>query len=230
MKRKIGWGLFLAAIIAICLYIFISSFGNPIKKYTVSQELLNKLEEKYDEQFTLVESSYNWKGGIYGGVYQPEKNNKIQFTAEKYRTGNLSDYYPEEIWLYEIEEELIPKAKEIFFDYDQVEASTVWGIGSDEVKEGSIPSYKDISNGDALQIIIRTKLAYTEVDKEEVEQKIFTLVQFLKKKSSTVGLMVSFDTPKETKEDGFYNIAGQDIGDISNVSDINKYFIELKIS
>ena len=229
MKKKIVWGSFLVAIIAICLYVFISFFGNPIKKYTVSRELLNKLEEKYDEKFTLVESSYYWKVGTYGGVYQPEKNKNIQFTAEKYRTGDFSDYYPEETWLYEIEKELIPKAKEIFSDYDQVEASTVWGIGSDEVKEGSIPSYKDISNGDALQIIIRGKADFKEVNKEEVEQQIFILVQFLKEKSNTVGIMVSFDNPEEAanKEDGFYNIAGQDIPDINNVSDIQKYFIEL---
>ena len=229
MKKKIVWGSFLVAIIAICLYVFISFFGNPIKKYTVSRELLNKLEEKYDEKFTLVESSYYWKVGTYGGVYQPEKNKNIQFTAEKYRTGDFSDYYPEETWLYEIEKELIPKAKEIFSDYDQVEASTVWGIGSDEVKEGSIPSYKDISNKDALQIIIRGKADFTEVNKEEVEQQIFILVQFLKEKSNTVGIMVSFDTPEEAanKEDGFYNIAGQDIPDINNVSDIQKYLIEL---
>ena len=229
MKKKIVWGSFLVAIIAICLYVFISFFGNPIKKYTVSRELLNKLEEKYDEKFTLVESSYYWKVGTYGGVYQPEKNKNIQFTAEKYRTGDFSDYYPEETWLYEIEKELIPKAKEIFSDYDQVEASTVWGIGSDEVKEGSIPSYKDISNGDALQIIIRGKADFKEVNKEEVEQQIFILVQFLKEKSNTVGIMVSFDNPEEAanKEDGFYNIAGQDIPDINNVSDIQKYLIEL---
>ena len=229
MKKKIVWGSFLVAIIAICLYVFISFFGNPIKKYTVSRELLNKLEEKYDEKFTLVESSYYWKVGTYGGVYQPEKNKNIQFTAEKYRTGDFSDYYPEETWLYEIEKELIPKAKEIFSDYDQVEASTVWGIGSDEVKEGSIPSYKDISNKDALQIIIRGKADFTEVNKEEVEQQIFILVQFLKEKSNTVGIMVSFDNPEEAanKEDGFYNISGQDIPDINNVSDIQKYFIEL---
>ena len=229
MKKKIVWGSFLVAIIAICLYVFISFFGNPIKKYTVSRELLNKLEEKYDEKFTLVESSYYWKVGTYGGVYQPEKNKNIQFTAEKYRTGDFSDYYPEETWLYEIEKELIPKAKEIFSDYDQVEASTVWGIGSDEVKEGSIPSYKDISNGDALQIIIRGKADFTEVKKKEVEQQIFTLVQFLKEKSNTVGIMVSFDNPEEAanKEDGFYNIAGQDIPDINNVADIQQYLIEL---
>ena len=229
MKKKIVWGSFLVAIIAICLYVFISFFGNPIKKYTVSRELLNKLEEKYDEKFTLVESSYYWKVGTYGGVYQPEKNKNIQFTAEKYRTGDFSDYYPEETWLYEIEKELIPKAKEIFSDYDQVEASTVWGIGSDEVKEGSIPSYKDISNKDALQIIIRGKADFTEVNKEEVEQQIFILVQFLKEKSNTVGIMVSFDNPEEAanKEDGFYNIAGQDIPDINNVADIQQYLIEL---
>ena len=229
MKKKIVWGSFLVAIIAICLYVFISFFGNPIKKYTVSRELLNKLEEKYDEKFTLVESSYYWKVGTYGGVYQPEKNKNIQFTAEKYRTGDFSDYYPEETWLYEIEKELIPKAKEIFSDYDQVEASTVWGIGSDEVKEGSIPSYKDISNGDALQIIIRGKADFKEVNKEEVEQQIFILVQFLKEKSNTVGIMVSFDNPEEAanKEDGFYNIAGQDIPDINNVADIQQYLIEL---
>ncbi|MED3554096.1 hypothetical protein [Cytobacillus praedii] len=228
MKKKIVWGSFLVGIIAICIFLFISFFGNPIKKYTVSRELINKLEEKYDEKFTLVKSSYNWKFGTYGGVYQPEKHKNIQFTAEKYQTGNFSDYYPEEIWLYEMEKELIPKAKEIFSDYDQVEASTVWGIGSDEVKEGSIPTYKDISKGDALQIIIRAKVAYTDVNKEEVEQQIFTLVQFLKEKSNTVGLMVAFDSPEAANnESGFYNIAGQNLRDISNVSDIKKYLIEL---
>lgn len=229
MKKKIVWGSFLVAIIAICLFLFISTFGNPIKKYTVSRELLNKLEEKYDEKFILVESSYNWKFGTYGGVYQPEINKNIQFTAEKYRSGNFSDYYPEEIWLYEMEKELIPKAKEIFFDYDQVEASTVWGIGSEEVKGGSIPTYKDISTGDALQISIRANVAYSDVNKEEVEQKIFNLVQFLKGKSNTVGVFVAFDSPEEAtnKEAGFYNIAGENIRDISNVSDINKYFIKL---
>ena len=229
MRKKIVWGSFLVAIIAIGLFVFISFFGNPIKKYTVSRELLNNLEEKYDEKFTLVEASYYWKVGTYGGVYQPEKNKNIQFAAEKYKTGVFSDYYPEETWLYEMEKELIPKAKEIFSGYDQVEASTVWGIGSDEVKEGSIPSYKDISNKDALQIIIRAEVAYTEVNKEKVEQQIFTLVQFLKEKANTVGLMVSFDSPEEAanKEDGFYNIAGQNIPNINNVSDIKKYFIEL---
>ena len=229
MKKKIILGLSLVAIL-VCLYLFISFFGNPIKKYTVSQELLNILEEKYDEKFILVKSSYNWKFGTYGGVYQPEKNKNIQFTAEKYQTGNYSDYYPEEIWLYEMDKELIPKAKEIFSDYDQVQASTVWGIGSDEVKDGEIPTYKDISSGDAFQKIKKKKVDYSDVNKEEVEQKIFTLVQFLKEKSNTVGIMVAFDSPEEVaanKEEGFYNIAGENIRDISNVSDIKKYFIEL---
>ena len=103
MRKKLLWGSFLVAILGICLFIFISSFGNPIKEYSVSREILIKLEEKYDEKFTLVKSSYYWKSGTYGGVYIPEKNKNIQFTAEKYRTGNFSDYYPEEIWLYEME-------------------------------------------------------------------------------------------------------------------------------
>lgn len=205
MKKKSVLGLLLVVIISLCLFLFISFFGNPIKKYTVSRELLNQLEEKYDEKFTLVKSSYYWKFGTYGGVYQPEENKHIQFTAEKHQTGSFSDYYPEELWLDEMEKELIPTAKEIFADYDQVQASTVWGIGNDEVKDGKIPTYKDISNGDALQIVIRKKVAYSDIDKEEVEQKIFTLVQFLKEKSNTVGLMVAFDDPEEAinKEDGF---------------------------
>ena len=229
MKRKIVLGLSIVAIVTVCFYLFIIFFGNPIKKYTVSQELLSKLEEKYDEKFTLVKSSYNWKFGTYGGVYQSEKNKNIQFTAEKYRSGNIGDYYPEEIWLYEMEKELIPKAKEIFSDYDQVSASTVWGIGDDEIKDGHIPSYKDISNQDALQIIVRKKVDYSDVNLEDVEQKIFTLVQFLKEKSNTVGIMVAFDSPEEAKnkEDGFYTIEGVNIRDISNISDIKKYFIEL---
>ena len=229
MKKKRVLGLLLVVIIALCLYLFISLFGNPIKKYTVSRELLNQLEEKYDEKFTLVKSSYYWKFGTYGGVYQPEENKHIQFTVEKHKTGSFTDYYPEELWLYEMEKELIPTAKEIFADYDQVQASTVWGIGSDEVKDGKIPTYKDISNGDVLQIIIRKKVDYIDVNKEEVEQKIFTLVQFLKEKSNTVGIMVAFDSPKEeaNNEDGFYNIAGENIRDIRNVSDVSKYFIKL---
>ena len=227
MTKKIVLGLCLFAITTVCFYLFIS--GNPIKKYTVSRELLIKLEEKYDEKFTLVKSSYYWKFGTYGGVYQSEENKHIQFTAEKHQTGSFSDYYPEELWLDEIEKELIPTAKEIFADYNQVQASTVWGIGSDEVKDGKIPTYKDISNGDALQIIIRKKVDYSDINKEEVEQKIFALAQFLKEKSNTVGIMVAFDSPEEVanKEDGFYNIAGENIRDISNVSDIKKYFIEL---
>ena len=229
MKKKIVWGSFLVTILVICLFIWISVFGNPIKKYSVSREIVIKLEEKYDEKFTLVESFYEWKSGTYGGVYTSEKNKNVQFTAEKYQTGNFSDYYPEEIWLYEIEKELIPKAKEIFFDYDQVEASTVWGIGRDEVKGGKIPNYKEISTGDALQISIRANVAYSDVNKEEVEQKIFTLVQFLKEKSNTVGLFVAFSSPDEStnKEAGFYNIAGENIRDIRNVSDLEKYFNKL---
>ena len=178
MKKKLLWGSLLTALIAISLFVLISFYGNPIKKSTVSRDLLPHLEEKYDEKFTLVKSSYNWKSGTYGGVYQPEQNKDIQFTAEKYQTDIIADYYPEEVWLYEIEQELIPTAKEIFADYDQVEASIVWGIGDDEVKDGHIPSYKDITNRDALQIVMRKKAYYTAVDKEEVEQRIFALVQF----------------------------------------------------
>lgn len=231
MKKKLIRGSLLAVLIAICLFIFISFYGNPIKKSAVSRELLHHLEEKYDEKFTLVESSYNWKMGTYGGVYQPENNKNIQFTAEKYQTDIIGDYYPEETWLNEIEKELIPTAREIFSDYEQVEASIVWGIGDDEVKDGHIPSYKDISNRDALQIIMRKKAYYTAVDQEEVEQQIFALVQFLKEKSNTVGIMVAFDAPDEKaslgEKDGFYNIAGKDLPDISTISDIRKYLIEL---
>ncbi|MBD3107485.1 hypothetical protein IEO70_03830 [Bacillus sp. AGMB 02131] len=231
MKKKLIRGSLLAVLITICLFLFISFYGNPTKKSAVSRELLHHLEEKYDEKFILVESSYNWKMGTYGGVYQPEQNKDIQFTAEKYQTDIIADYYPEEVWLYEIEQELIPTAKEIFADYDQVQASTVWGIGDDEVMDGHIPSYKDITNRDALQIVMRKKAYYTAIDKEEVEQRIFALVQFLKEKSNTVGIMVAFDDPDEKAslddKDGFYNIAGKDLPDISNVSDIRKYLIEL---
>ena len=72
------------------------------------------------------------------------------------------------------------------------------------------------------------KIAYTDVNKEEVEQQIFTLTQFLKEKSNTVGLMVRFDDPDETANEkgGFYNIDGRDLPYNSQASDVHKYLIE----
>ncbi|MGY3716266.1 YfjL-like protein [Sutcliffiella cohnii] len=192
MKRFIRIFLITTSIIGISFIVFGYTLFNglPWKKHTVASELEAYVEEKYDIEVKVKEKTYNFKDGNYGIIASLQNQPNITFSAEKLssRKDVIFDYYPEAIWVEEINSELAPILNENY-PKDFIFIDAVYGSGQEMNMKKQIVSYKVVPHPFFVHINVDEPIS------EEHIKNYYEIVKFLQeRKISNIELSMGFST------------------------------------
>jgi hypothetical protein len=80
------------AILLIVAYLYFSLSGNPIVMWQQKQAVLHIYEDRYDEDFKVIRSNYDYKQHKYYYTLEPEENSDFQFTTSVYESRQRDLY------------------------------------------------------------------------------------------------------------------------------------------
>lgn len=198
--------------------------GLPWKKEKVAMELKQYVEEKYDIEVELEESYYNFKDKSYGATFVLKNEQSISFSAEKNRSGELDDYYPEAVWVNEVKNDVTPILKQSFpsFSIEDFLVNSVYGMGDELVKGKEIPSYKDVYTGTSINAYFRDN--WTNETEQKLLKESYAFISSLKEKGVR---NIDLNLYLKEKNDGDVNfvisIKGQDFNKIESEEDLKKF-------
>lgn len=140
-------------------------YGLPWKEKAAAAKLENYLEEKYEQDFTLKETFYNFKNGSYGGVFYPSGEPELAFYAEEgFAEYPYVDIYPEVLWASQLKETIEPVAKELFPENASVDTGYTTYESLDIVKGPDIPRFDQTEA--MLTVQIKVKEGFPDSDQE----------------------------------------------------------------
>ncbi|RST77339.1 hypothetical protein D4T97_002295 [Siminovitchia acidinfaciens] len=185
---------FVAIVVGIAAWITVAFNGLPWKEKAVAAKLENYLEEKYDQEFTLKESFYNFKDGSYGAWFYPTEDPKLEFYAEEgFAEYTYVDIYPEVLWARQLKEVVQPIAKEVYPEIEKVDTGYVTYESLDIVKGPDIPPFDKA--GAMLSVRLEVEGAFSESD--EQWSKVADLVEIVQGLSPAIDASFDFIDKKE---------------------------------
>ncbi|VEF46727.1 Uncharacterised protein [Bacillus freudenreichii] len=183
-----------AIVVGIAAWITIAFNGLPWKEKAVAAKLENYLEEKYDQEFTLKESFFNFKDGRYGAWFYPTEDRELEFYAEEgFAEYTYVDIYPEVLWARQLKEAVQPIAKEVYPEIDKVDTGYVTYESLDIVKGPDIPPFD--KSGAMLSVHFKAEGAFSVSD--EQWKKVAALVKKVQGLSSAIDVSFNFIDKKE---------------------------------
>lgn len=216
--------LFIGFAVLIIIGTIVSYFilGNPITRNTVSVELQDYLEDKYDEKFVLIDVYYNFKDGSYGAEFEDKSG--ISFNAEKLHSS-YSDYYVENLWTTQLEKEVDSTLKNNLpsLSIEEINYNFVYGIANDlKVDPNKIPNYKDVDS--ELSIMIKISGEFKNEHKAQYLKEILNTLSILKKNEIYVDFNVYFKSHNEEGKSYNINIESHQINEIDSLKKLDEYF------
>ncbi|WP_422485406.1 hypothetical protein [Gudongella sp. DL1XJH-153] len=74
-------GVITAIILSIVLYFYIALSGNPIEMWQKRSAVVNLFEDRYNQEFKVERSSYDYKRGEFDFVLYPENDPSLTFRS-----------------------------------------------------------------------------------------------------------------------------------------------------
>lgn len=85
-------GIIAIAILSFISYFYVALSGNPIVKWQKKQAVLRIYEERYEENFKVVRSHYDYKRREYSYTLEPEENPQFKFNTSVYESTQRDLY------------------------------------------------------------------------------------------------------------------------------------------
>lgn len=204
-------------VIGIAAWIASGIYGLPWKEKAVAAKLENYLEKKYEQNFTLKESFYNFKDGSYGAWFYPASDPELEFYAEEgFAEYTYVDIYPEVLWARQLKEAVQPIAKEIFPDAS-VDTNYVTYESLDIVKGPEIPRFDETE----AMLGVRLEIGQPFSESEEEWKRLTALVEKVQALSPAIDSAFNFTDKKEGIET-FITCPPKSEGEIKSVQQAKK--------
>jgi hypothetical protein len=213
-------------VVGIVLFFYIGFAGLPWKKWTVGNQILSYLEEKYEEDFQIEERYYNFKDSSYGiKVYPTKKPDLVFNAAEGWGNHEFIDFYPESIWEKQADADFRDIVKEIYPTLRNFRAGTVYGEGVELVQGPQIPSYLEAKAFVDVAVMIPEKFRESDEDFE----KMLKLVEYANQKGGNIHIFIVYEPTEDDSKDTFYiNFTNEEIKKIHTIDDVKKYYNNLE--
>jgi hypothetical protein len=206
MKSAFSWMLIFCLLFSGCS--LFSPLEDPAK---VQKEIIQYLENKYDQEFVVVqEVKYNFELGEFSLVAQPKRNKSVTFAGAKSINGNFDDTYPVALWSKQSEDEIKSLIDELYPSQERWKISS--DVGTDKslyenLDYKNLPDYQEIRKQypDKMRSIVQIYLFkdMNEFNKGEELEKVFQLVEFFREKGiQRFYLKVSYYEEQLLKEHG----------------------------
>ena len=93
--RRIIFGiisLVVLAILVMVLYFYIAFSGNPIEQFSQQRAIITDYEARYDEDFKIISSSYDYKRNEFSYTISSKNHPEIIFTTTLDEAGRIDKY------------------------------------------------------------------------------------------------------------------------------------------
>lgn len=215
-------------IVSFGLVVYFSFFGFPWTKWSTVQEIKQYLHETYTEEMVVKRGTFNFKDGKYGALVQLKNDPDVSFIVEQsYREGEqFVDYYPEALWKQQAKDDVEPLVKQVYPSPERFSILMVHGISHEmEFNREQIPHYREVEQvRDFLLLHIQLKESFDTENKEKEFEKVFQLIEQLKKKDlGWIGLTIRYKNDEDTKEDPGVYIEVGEMESVKSVSDVQHF-------
>lgn len=192
-------------------------YGLPWKEKAIAAKLESYLEKRYEQDFTLKESFYNFKNGSYGAWFYPASDPELEFYAEEgFAEYTYVDIYPEVLWARQLKDAVQPIAKENY-PGASVDTGYVTYESLDIVNGPDIPTF------DKAKAMLGARFEITEpfLDSAEEWKPLTELVEKVQALSPMIDSTFNFVDKKEGIET-FINCPPKTEAEIGSVPDAQK--------
>lgn len=210
--------LMLILIVLFFIWVYVSFAGLPWQKFVVGKQVHAYIEEKYNQEFNIIDRVYNFKDGSYGIRVTPINKPDMEFSAwEGYGNYEFIDYFPEAVWEKQVYDDFKDIVNETYPDYIKYQSGTVMGVGTEIVKGAEIPNYKEVDV--LVWIKITTKGSFTQNNAEY--EKMLAIISQVKKADANIEVSFSYQRTTEQKEEVIF-FEPEKIKKINSVDDIKR--------
>ena len=84
--------LVVLAILVMVLYFYIAFSGNPIERFSQQRAIITDYEARYDEDFKIISSSYDYKRNEFSYTISSKNHPEIIFTTTLDEAGRIDKY------------------------------------------------------------------------------------------------------------------------------------------
>ncbi len=85
-------GIIVITILSFITYFYVALSGNPIVKWQKKQVILRIYEDRYEEDFKVIRSHYDYKRGDYFYTLEPVENPQLKFNTSVYESTQRDLY------------------------------------------------------------------------------------------------------------------------------------------
>ncbi|HZK83531.1 MAG TPA: hypothetical protein VFC58_02420 [Desulfosporosinus sp.] len=219
-SSKLSFPIIFALIFIMCSTIFLI-FGTPWSYYNYKNKFHTYLDNKYHKEFVIGKISYDYLHGklFSANAYAINQPDICFYVGQNYKTKEIEDGYPFEMWQYQARKDLAPILEKFYPDINY--SVTISPINDKSIfEESEIPNYINCTM--ILLGVSMTNFEVTDYNQLNEIKKAYLLLAILKKKGVNLS---NFSISYKNKT---INLKYYDINLINDLNDIKKYLVDYK--
>jgi hypothetical protein len=205
-KKVILWLLALL-ILFLCFYVYSGFYGTPWEKKQQATNMQKYLEKKYQNDFVIKSTSYNYLSETYQSYAYPQQHSELLFMVEQDQEAKegYSDTYPKVVWGTNLANNIKAKIKKLFPNIDESTFKAERIVEKGEYFGPHIPTYKEINVSQlACSITVNINTKWEQLDPMRNEVKLNQLQQYLKSIHFPVLVEIRYFEKEMNKNDKVY--------------------------
>src|SRR5690606_16226606 len=154
----------------------------------VQREMMEYLENKYDQEFEVVrKAEYRPMSGYFSLVARPKENRRATFVGYKHSDGEMTDTYITALWDVQFEDEIGPLLDEMYPPQNRWEIRlSIAGSKSlyEKIDPKNIPDYQEVRRKYPEETAMQINMyLFKDVNnKDEELEKAYRLIQFCRER------------------------------------------------
>jgi hypothetical protein len=176
--------VFAGLILSFSVYAYTVFYGTPWGKQKHETNMQSYITEKYQNEFVVTKTSYNFLSETYQGYAHPKEHPNLLFIIEQDLDAPLgySDNYPKVMWDNELAANLKTQIKELFPNLNEGMFKALQIKDKGEFFGPNIPTYQEANISIlSTSIPIDIKANWKQVNQKSEIMKMKKLSQFLQK-------------------------------------------------
>ncbi|MEK4509737.1 hypothetical protein [Paenibacillus sp. FSL K6-2524] len=190
MNHKLKLAIICLFIAALVYYI---CEGSPWKRYEFKKTVLAYCEERFSQKIEVDKVKYSFKDNSYWVIAHPINNKEVKFKIFRFvdklqNIDELTDYYLQASWEYDVNKELDPFVKSIYSKGDKgrisVDPTPEILEKYEKIPIPEPPSYQEIKQelkeNTKIHIVINRLFELDNTDEEY--SRMYKIIQFIKER------------------------------------------------
>lgn len=181
---KIILWLLALLILLICSYVYSKFYGTPWEKKQQATGMQTYLEEKYQTDFVIQKTSYNYLSESYQAYAYQRDHSNLLFMVEQDPDSKIgySDTYPKVIWESDLSSAIKAKIKRLFPALDEPTLKAVRIVERGEYLGPHIPTYEEVNASQlSCSVTININTNWDQLNQKREKDKMVELSNYLKR-------------------------------------------------